>query len=61
MVSRQKKQILHSLIYEREIKGNVKTLKEVQQFAHQTTQLNDRFQQPFVFSFVNESFISGFV
>ena len=51
----------HSLVYEREIKGNLKTLKEVQQFANQTTQLNDRFQQPFVFSLVNERFISGFV
>ena len=44
MVSRQEKQILHSLIYEREIKKNLKTLKEVQQFAHETIQLNDRFK-----------------
>ena len=61
MVSREEKQFLHSFIYEREVKRNLKTLREVQQFAHQTIQLNDRFPTNLCFSFVNESFISGFV
>ena len=56
MVSREEKQILHSLIFDRELKKNLKTPKEVQQFV-QTID----FRQSFVFSFVNESFISGFV
>ena len=59
MVSREEK---HSAFIQLRARGKekLKTLREVQQFA-QTIQLNDRFPTNLCFSFVNESFISGFV